>query len=154
VRRRRTTTRGANRRASSSPPKAAAQPLTRGPGPTSHAPWASVSKCEEGEPPHEEHVARPWRCASSSPLKPTAQSLARGPGPTSHPPWAPVPGYREVESPLAPELRLLESAAEDREGEFLNQHRGVETPRAWPGETIKYGGHESSQPRGQTWQLA
>jgi hypothetical protein len=32
-------------------PKAAALPLTRGPGPTSHAPWASVSGCKEGEPP-------------------------------------------------------------------------------------------------------
>jgi hypothetical protein len=49
VRRRRTTTRGANRRASSSPPKAVDQPLTRGPGPTSHTPWASASECEEGE---------------------------------------------------------------------------------------------------------
>jgi hypothetical protein len=29
----------------------------RGPGPTSHALGASVSECEEGEPPREEHAA-------------------------------------------------------------------------------------------------
>jgi hypothetical protein len=56
VRRRRTATQGANRRASSSPPKAADQPLTRGLGPMSHTPWASVSECEEGEPPREEQA--------------------------------------------------------------------------------------------------
>jgi hypothetical protein len=59
VRRRRTTTLGANRHASSSPLKAADQPLARGPGPTSHTPWASVSECEEGEPPREERTAAP-----------------------------------------------------------------------------------------------
>jgi hypothetical protein len=51
VRRRRTATRGANHRASSSPPKAAGQPLTRGPGSTSHTPWVSASECEEDESP-------------------------------------------------------------------------------------------------------
>jgi hypothetical protein len=51
ARRRRTITRGVNHRASSSLPKAADQPLTRGPGPTSHTPWASASECEEGESP-------------------------------------------------------------------------------------------------------
>jgi hypothetical protein len=59
VRRRRTATRGANRRASSSPPKAMDQPLSRGPGPTSHTLWASVSVCEEGEPPREERTVAP-----------------------------------------------------------------------------------------------
>jgi hypothetical protein len=32
------------------------QPLARGPGPTSHAPWASVSVCDEGGSPREEHA--------------------------------------------------------------------------------------------------
>jgi hypothetical protein len=59
VRRRRTATRGANRRASSSSPKIADQPLARGARPTSHTPWASVSKCEDGEPPHEERTVVP-----------------------------------------------------------------------------------------------
>jgi hypothetical protein len=36
-----------------------------------------------------------------------------------HLPWAPVPGCREVVPPLVLVLRLLQSAAEDREGEFL-----------------------------------
>jgi hypothetical protein len=49
------------------------QPLTRGPGPTSHTPWASVSKCEEGEPPR-----GVTRHASSSPPEATAQPLTRG----------------------------------------------------------------------------
>jgi hypothetical protein len=53
-----------------------------------------------------------------------------------------------------PVLHLLEAVAEDRESEFLNQRIGIEAPRTWPGETIKYGGHGSSQPWGQTWQLA
>jgi hypothetical protein len=35
------------------------QPLARGPGPTSHTPWVSVSVCEEGEPPCEERTAVP-----------------------------------------------------------------------------------------------
>jgi hypothetical protein len=61
VRRRRTATQGANRRVSSSPLKAAVLPLTRGPGPTSHSPWASVSVCEEGGPPREERTATPLR---------------------------------------------------------------------------------------------
>jgi hypothetical protein len=72
-----------------------------------------------------------------------AQSLARGPGPTSHTPWALVPRCREVEPPLAPVLRRLGAVAEDKEGEFLNQGSGIEAPRAWPGETIKHGGHKS-----------
>jgi hypothetical protein len=41
---------GANRRAPSSPLKAAAQPMTRGPGPTSHPPWAPVPGCRKVEP--------------------------------------------------------------------------------------------------------
>jgi hypothetical protein len=53
-----------------------------------------------------------------------------GGGPTSHPPWATVPGCREVEPPLAPVPRLLETAVEDREGEFskpMQRYQG--TPR-------------------------
>jgi hypothetical protein len=112
-----------------------------GPGPTSHTPWASVSECEEGKLPRANRGPR--ECASSSPPKTMAQSLTRGPGPTSHTPWASVPGCRKVEPSLAPVLRLLEAAVEDREGEFLNQRSGIEVPRAWPGETIRHGGHGS-----------
>jgi hypothetical protein len=72
----------------------------------------------------------------------------------SHPPWVPVPGCREVEPPLTPVLRPLGAVVEDREGDFLNQGSGIEAPRTWPSETIKHGGHGSSQPRGQMWQLA
>jgi hypothetical protein len=35
------------------------QPLTQGPGPMSHTPWASVSVCEEGELPREERTVAP-----------------------------------------------------------------------------------------------
>jgi hypothetical protein len=51
--------------ASISPPNAAAQPLTRGPRPTSHTPWASASVCGEGELPREEHAT----VCGSAPLR-------------------------------------------------------------------------------------
>jgi hypothetical protein len=35
----------------------AAQPMTRGPGPTSHTAGMRVSECEEGEPPRKERTA-------------------------------------------------------------------------------------------------
>jgi hypothetical protein len=108
VQRRQTATRGANHRAYSSPPNAAAQPLTRGPRPTSHIPWASVSECEEGEPPREEQAAAHGsvplhlcHASSSPPQETTAQSLTWGPRPTSHTPWASVSRYRKSEPPLA-----------------------------------------------------
>jgi hypothetical protein len=47
------------------------------------------------------------------------------------------------EPPLAPALCLLGAAAEDREGDFLNQCSGIEVPRAWPGKTIRHGGRGS-----------
>jgi hypothetical protein len=84
---------------------------------------------------------RPRLCASSSPPKTMAQSMTWGPRPTSHTPWASVPGCRKSKPPLAPVLRLLGAAVEDREGDFLNQCSGIEAPRAWPGETIRRGGH-------------
>jgi hypothetical protein len=59
----------------------ATQPMTQGPGPTSHPPWASASECEEGEPPREERTTARGSVTSSSLSKPTAQSLAWGPGP-------------------------------------------------------------------------
>jgi hypothetical protein len=34
-------------------------PMTRGPGPTSHAAGALVFECEEGEPPHKERATAP-----------------------------------------------------------------------------------------------
>jgi hypothetical protein len=34
----------------------ATQPMTRGPGPTSHTTGMLVSECEEGEPPREERT--------------------------------------------------------------------------------------------------
>jgi hypothetical protein len=37
----------------------AAQPMTRGPGPTSHTAGVRVSECEEGEPPREDANRRP-----------------------------------------------------------------------------------------------
>jgi hypothetical protein len=77
VRRRRTAMRGANRRASPSPPKAVGQPLTRGPGPTSHLPWALVSVREEGEPPREERTTAPLRLRR----KQRASLYHGGPGP-------------------------------------------------------------------------
>jgi hypothetical protein len=54
-----------------------------------------------------------------------------------------VPEYREVELSLAPVLRPLGAAAEDREGNFSNQCSGIEAPRAWPGKTIMRGGRGS-----------
>jgi hypothetical protein len=55
VRRRRTAARGARHRlqecASSPPLKPTAQSLARGPGPTSHPPWARGPRCREVEPP-------------------------------------------------------------------------------------------------------
>jgi hypothetical protein len=93
----------------------ATQPMTWGPGSTSHTAGVLVSKCEEGEPPREERTAAR---ASSSSLKTTARSMTRGPRPTSHTPWASVPGCRKSKPPLAPVLRLLEVAVEDREGDF------------------------------------
>jgi hypothetical protein len=72
-----------------------------------------------------------------------AQSLTRGPGPTSHTLWASVSECRKSEPPLSLVLRLLGAAAEDREGEFLNQCSGIEAPRVWPGETIRRGGRGS-----------
>jgi hypothetical protein len=39
------------------------QSLARGPGPTSHTPWASASLCGEGKPPREEHATA---CGSAS----------------------------------------------------------------------------------------
>jgi hypothetical protein len=86
---------------------------------------------------------RPWQCASSSPPKTTDQSMTRGPRPTSHTLWASVPRCRKSEPPLVPVLRLLGAAAEDREGDFLNQCSGIEAPHAWPGETIRRGGRGS-----------
>jgi hypothetical protein len=62
---------------------------------------------------------------------------------TSHTPWASIPECRKTELPLAPVLRLLGTAAEDKEGEFLNQRSGIEAPRAWSGETIRRGGRGS-----------
>jgi hypothetical protein len=72
-----------------------------------------------------------------------AQSLTRGPGPTSHTLWASVSECKKSEPPLAPVLRLLGAAAEDREGEFLNRCSNIEAPHTWPGETIRRGGHGS-----------
>jgi hypothetical protein len=72
-----------------------------------------------------------------------AQSMTWGPRPTSHTPWASVPECRKSEPPLTPVPRLLGAAAEDREGEFLNQCSGIEAPRAWPGETIRRGARGS-----------
>jgi hypothetical protein len=67
----------------------------------------------------------------------------------SHTPWASFLEYRKSEPPLAPVLRLLGAAAEDREGEFLNQCSGIEAPRAWLEETIRHGGRGSVS-RGDT----
>jgi hypothetical protein len=72
-----------------------------------------------------------------------AQSMTWGPRPTSHTLWASVLGCRRSEPPLAPVLRLLGAAAEDKEGDFQNQCNGIEAPRAWPGETIMRGGRGS-----------
>jgi hypothetical protein len=121
VRRRRTATRGANRRASPSPPKAVDQPLTRGLGPTSHPPWASVSVCEEGEPPREEQTAASLHLFKSS-------------GPTS------ATGARAHESySLGVGLRVRRR----RIAASQNQCSGIEAPHVWPSKTIKYGGHGS-----------
>jgi hypothetical protein len=125
----------------------AAQPMTRGPGPTSHTAGVRVSECEEGEPPpavvHLSIFAK-----NNGPVSDT------GPGPTCHTPWASVPRYRKSEPPLEQVLRLLGATAEDREGEFLKpmqRYRGAsrmarQNHHAW--------GSWVSQPRGQTWQLA
>jgi hypothetical protein len=69
--------------------------------------------------------------------------MTRGPRPTSHTSWVSVPGCRKSEPPLALVLRLLGAAAEDREGDFLNQCSGIEAPRVWPSETIRRGGRGS-----------
>jgi hypothetical protein len=66
-----------------------------------------------------------------------------GLGPTSHTPWASVSECRKSEPPLVPLLCLLGAATEDKKGEFLNRCRNIEAPRAWPGETIRRGGHGS-----------
>jgi hypothetical protein len=63
--------------------------------------------------------------------------------PTSHTPWVSVPRCREGESPHAPVVRFLGVAAEDREGDFLNQCSGIEAPRAWLSETVRRGSHGS-----------
>jgi hypothetical protein len=89
----------------------------RGPGSTSHTASVLLSECEEGEPPCEERTAARGSASSSLP-KTTAQSMTRGPRPTSHTPWALAPRCRKSESPLAPVLRLLGAAVEDREGDF------------------------------------
>jgi hypothetical protein len=68
--------------------------------------------------------------------------MTRGLSPTSHTRVS-VPGCRKSELPLAPVLRLLGAATEDREGDFLNQCSGTEAPRAWPSETIRRGGRGS-----------
>jgi hypothetical protein len=67
-----------------------------------------------------------------------------GPRPTGHTPWASVPGCRKSEPPIAPVLRLLGAAAEDKEGDFINQCSGIEAPRAWPSETIRRGAASQS----------
>jgi hypothetical protein len=86
----------------------------------------------------------PRHCGKSRPTRTkAAQSVTRGPRPTSRTPWASVPGCRKSEPPLAPVLRLLGAAAEEREGDFLNQCSGIEAPHAWPRKTIKGGGHRS-----------
>jgi hypothetical protein len=97
---------------------------------------------------------RPRKRASSSPSQETtAQSLTWGPGPTSHTPWVSVPGCRKGEPPHAPVVRFLGAAAEDREGDFLNQCSGIKAPRAWPDETIRRGGHGSvcREDRHRSW---
>jgi hypothetical protein len=153
VRRRRTATRGENRRVSSSPPKAAAQPLTWGPGPMNHASWASVSECEEGEPPREEHVV----ARGGVPLHLRRNQLPSlwhgGLGPRvillGH--W-----FLGIEKSNRCSRQYCAPSGLSQKTEkvkFLNQGSGIEAPRAWPSETIKHGGHGSSQPRGQTWQL-
>jgi hypothetical protein len=77
VRRRRTATRGANNRASSSPPKAVAQPLTWGPRPSSHTPWALVYECQEGEPPRKERTTMPLHSTKTN--GPVSDMGARAP---------------------------------------------------------------------------
>jgi hypothetical protein len=84
-----------------------------------------------------------YRASSSLPQETTARSMTRGPRPTSHTTWVPVPGCRKGEPPHALVARFLEAAAEDREGDFLNQCSGIEAPRAWPSETIRPRGHGS-----------
>jgi hypothetical protein len=69
-------------------------------------------------------------------------------------PWASVSECRKSEPPLAPVLRLLGVAAEDKEGDFskpMQRDRGAprvvrQNHQAW--------GARVSQPRGQTRQLA
>jgi hypothetical protein len=51
--------------------------------------------------------------------------MTRGPRPTSHTPWASVPRCRKSEPPLAPVLRLLGAATEDREGDFFKTNAAV-----------------------------
>jgi hypothetical protein len=84
------------------------QPLARGPGPTSHAPWASVSVCEEGELPRVFISAESSRPASDT-----------GAGPTSHTPWVSASECEEGESPrrsMPPPavVRLFTSAESSR----------------------------------------
>jgi hypothetical protein len=140
VRRRRTTTLGANRHASSSPLKAADQPLARGPGPTSHTPWASVSECEEGEPPREERTAAPLHLRR----KQQTSLWHGGPGPRVI-----LLGRRflgaEKSNRRSRQYRVSLSPPQKTEKvNFQNQCSGIKAPRAWPGETIKCEGHGSA----------
>jgi hypothetical protein len=73
------------------------QSLARGPGPTSHTPWASASMCGEGEPPRKEHATA---CASASLHLRRKQRTSFWPGPTSHPPWASASMCGKGEPPL------------------------------------------------------
>jgi hypothetical protein len=122
----------------------ATQPLTRGPGPqviqlVCGSPSAEkANRYMRSKPP-----PAVVRLFIPPPQETIAKSLTWGPGPMSHTPWASVPGCRKVEPPLASVLHLLEAAAENGEGEFLNQRNGIEAPRAWPGETIRHRGHGS-----------
>jgi hypothetical protein len=91
------------------------QPLTRGPGPTSHTPWASGSVCREGEPPREEHAT----ACGNAPLhlrRKQWPSLWRGgPGPRvillgRRPPCAEKANRRVRSTPPSAVVRLFTSA--------------------------------------------
>jgi hypothetical protein len=130
---------GANRRASSSPPKAAAQPLTRGPEPTSHTLWVSVSVCEEGEPPRKERTAAPLHLRRNQ-----QPSLWHGgPGPRVILPGRWFLGAEKSNRRLR-QYRVSSGPQQKIEKvNFQNQCSGIEAPRAWPGETIMRGGRRS-----------
>jgi hypothetical protein len=106
-------------------------PDTGGARPTSHSPWASVSVCEEGEPPRLFIPAE-----TNSPVSNTRarahESSTLGPGPL---------------------VQRSRTAARASTMPPQGQRSGIEAPRAWADETIKYGGHGSSRQRRQKRQL-